>query len=57
MRRLSLVLSLLMLLSLPAPAQTRSDEEANRLFVHAVQLWNRAKDEPVAQQAGTLREV
>ena len=57
MRCLSLVLSLLMLLSLPAPAQTRSDEEANRLFVQAVQLWNRAKDEPVAQQAGTLREV
>ena len=58
MRRLSLLLSLFMLLlSPPASAQTRSDEEANRLFVQAVQLWNRAKDEPVAQQAGTLREV
>jgi formylglycine-generating enzyme required for sulfatase activity len=57
MRRLSVLLSLLMLLSLPASAQSRSDEEANRLFVQAVQLWNRSKDEPVAQQAATLREV
>jgi formylglycine-generating enzyme required for sulfatase activity len=42
MRRLSLVLSLFMLLlSPPASAQTRSDEEANRLLVEAV----KARDE------------
>jgi formylglycine-generating enzyme required for sulfatase activity len=55
LRSIALILSLL--LAAPALAQTADDAAANRLFVHAVQLWNRAKDEPVAQQAGTLREV
>jgi formylglycine-generating enzyme required for sulfatase activity len=55
LRSFALILSLL--LSPPALAQSADDVAANRLFVEAVQLWNRARDEPVAQQAGTLREV
>jgi len=55
LRSIALILSLL--LAAPALAQTADDAAANRLFVHAVQLWNRANGEPVAQQVGTLREV
>jgi formylglycine-generating enzyme required for sulfatase activity len=50
-------LIVILLLSLPAWAQTPEDAAANRLFVEAVQLWNRAEGEPVADRATTLQRV
>jgi formylglycine-generating enzyme required for sulfatase activity len=50
-------LIVILLLSLPAWAQTPEDAAANRLFVEAVQLWNRAEGEPVAERAATLQRV
>jgi len=52
-----MALLLALLLSLPAVAQTRSDEAANALFVEAVQLWTRAEGEPVAERAASLQRV
>jgi formylglycine-generating enzyme required for sulfatase activity len=51
------VLTLALLLSPSAFAQTPEDAAANRLFVEAVQLWNRAEGEPVADRAATLQRV
>jgi formylglycine-generating enzyme required for sulfatase activity len=53
----SLALILALLLAPPALAQTADDVAANRLFVEAVQLWNRAEGEPVDQRAATLQRV
>lgn len=53
----SLVLILSLLLAAPALAQTADDAAANRLFVEAVQLWNRAEGEPVEQRSATLQKV
>ena len=55
MREFAIILALL--LSLPAMAQTPEDAASNRLFVEAVQLWNRAEGEPVADRAATLQRV
>ena len=43
LRATALILALL--LALPAWAQSADDAAANRLFVEAVQLWNRAERE------------
>jgi formylglycine-generating enzyme required for sulfatase activity len=53
----SLVLILSLLLAAPALAQSADDVAANRLFVEAVQLWNRAEGERVEQRAATLQRV
>jgi formylglycine-generating enzyme required for sulfatase activity len=53
----SLVLIFALLLATPASAQTADDAAANRLFVEAVQLWNRAADESVEQRPATLQRV
>jgi formylglycine-generating enzyme required for sulfatase activity len=53
----SLVLIFALLLAAPALAQTADDAAANRLFVEAVQLWNRAEFESVEQRAATLQRV
>lgn len=51
-------LLLALCLTLPAVAQTRSDDAAaNRLFVEAVQLWNRAEGETGAARLATLQRV
>jgi formylglycine-generating enzyme required for sulfatase activity len=55
LRSIALILSLL--LAAPALAQTADDAAANRLFVEAVQLWNRAEGESVEQRAATLQRV
>jgi formylglycine-generating enzyme required for sulfatase activity len=53
----SLVLIFVLLLVPAALAQTADDAAANRLFVEAVQLWNKAEGEPVEQRATTLKRV
>jgi formylglycine-generating enzyme required for sulfatase activity len=53
----SLALIFALLLATPASAQTADDAAANRLFVEAVQLWNRADGEPVEQRPATLQRV
>lgn len=53
----SLVLILSLLLAAPALAQTADDAAANRLFVEAVQLWNRAEFDSVEQRPATLQKV
>jgi formylglycine-generating enzyme required for sulfatase activity len=53
----SLALTFALLLASPASAQTADDAAANRLFVEAVQLWNRAEGEPVEQRTTTLQRV
>jgi formylglycine-generating enzyme required for sulfatase activity len=53
----SIVLIFALLLATPASAQTADDAAANRLFVEAVQLWNRAEGESVEQRAATLQRV
>jgi formylglycine-generating enzyme required for sulfatase activity len=55
LRSIALILSLL--LAAPALAQTADDAAANRLFVEAVQLWNRAEGESAEQRPATLQKV
>lgn len=50
-------IAMMLLALVPAFAQTPEDAAANRLFVEAVQLWNRAPGEPVGVRAMTLRRV
>lgn len=50
-------LLLALCLTLPAFAQTPEDAAANRLFVEAVQLWNRAEGETGASRHATLQRV
>jgi sulfatase modifying factor 1 len=53
----SLVLIFALLLATPALAQSADDVAANRLFVEAVRLWNRAEGESVDQRPATLVRV
>jgi sulfatase modifying factor 1 len=53
----SIILTFALLLASPASAQTADDAAANRLFVEAVQLWNRAQGQPVDQRPATLQRV
>jgi formylglycine-generating enzyme required for sulfatase activity len=55
LRSIALILSLL--LAAPALAQTADDAAANRLFVEAVQLWNRAEGESAELRPATLQKV
>jgi formylglycine-generating enzyme required for sulfatase activity len=60
MRRMILrivVAALLLFAWVPAFAQTPEDAAANRLFVEAVQLWNRAEGEPVTKRPDTFERV
>jgi formylglycine-generating enzyme required for sulfatase activity len=55
LRSFALILSLL--LAAPALAQSADDIAANRLFVEAVQLWNRAEGESAELRPATLQKV
>jgi hypothetical protein len=53
----SLVMIFALLLATSALAQSADDVAANRLFVEAVRLWNRAEGEPIEQRPATLQKV